>query len=332
MPAPPLPQNEHERRAAVLALNILDRKDGLDFTAFPEMAAQALAAPISAISLVEADRQWFMASVGLAVSETPRSSSFCAHAILKPGEVLHVPDATQDIRFADNPLVVGTCGFRAYAGAPIIGPTGHALGAICVIDTQPREFSPDALTKLTDLARGIGSALRLHNGLEDLRKQESERALLQTMLAAIFQKADQPVLIVRASGAILLGNEAYQLMTGFAAEALPTLSVQDLLAPEHQAMAGAALAQQVATGEPYKIDTVVLHKDGSRIPVHMNAAVIQRSDTQLFRVLTMRPVVSVAASWSSVRNSAMDLQPPHGRLPAVSPRKNYEHHTQLFSE
>ena len=319
MPAAPLPQNEAERRAAILALNLLDRTDALDLQMFPELAAQAFAAPISAISLVEADRQWFMARVGLAVSETPRSSSFCAHAILRPNEVLYVPDAMQDSRFAANPLVVGAFGLRAYAGAPIIGPTGHALGALCVLDTQVRQFGPDTFTRLAALARGIGAALRLHSGLEDLRKQESERALLQTMLSSIFQKADLPVLIVRASGALLLGNAAYQEMTGYTVEELSKLSVQDLLAPEHQAVAGAAQARQVATGEPYKIKTVVLHKDGGRIPVHMTAAVIQRSETQLFRVLTMHPTVPFATNWSRIK------------APAAPPRRSHEPQDRLFS-
>ena len=247
--------------------------------------------------------------------------------------MLTVADATQDSRFADNPLVVGEFGLRAYAGAPIIGPTGHALGALCVLDTQARQFSTEALTRLATLARGIGTALRLHNGLEDLRKQEIERALLQSTLASIFQKAEQPVLIVRASGAILLGNEAYQEMTGYRAEELPKLSVQDLLAPEHQASTGAAQARQVATGEPYRIETVVLHKDGSRIPVHMTGAVVQRSDTQLFRVMTIRPLVSFAAHWPGVEAGDVGVHQRHGRhLPAASPRQINQSQNQLFCE
>lgn len=289
MPAAPLPDNENDRRAALLALNILDRTDALDFSVFPQMATQALSMPISSISLVDADRQWFMASVGLEDTETPRSSSFCAYTILQPGEVLCVPDATADPRFADNPLVFGEFGLRAYAGASILGPKGHAIGALCVIDRQTRQFTRGELTMLVTLARSVSHALKLHGALEELRRQESERSLLQATLAASFEMGEVPVLIVRASGAILLGNTAYRSMAGYTGDEMTTLYLKDLLAADHQAVAGAAHARQGATGEPYKIDSVVLHSNGTRIPVQMTSAVVQRPDTQPFRVITLRP-------------------------------------------
>ncbi len=162
--------DEDKRLAALIALNILETERTADFDIFPGLASQLFSTPIAAISLIDKERQWFKASVGLDMVETSRDVSFCAHAILHPNEVLYVPDATQDPRFADNPLVVGDFGLRFYAGVPIIGPSGHALGALCVIDREPRNVSKGTLEQLRQLAIGVGSALRLHASVQAFRK------------------------------------------------------------------------------------------------------------------------------------------------------------------
>ena len=164
------PDDEGERLAALIALHILGTERTTEFNIFPGLASRLFAAPIAAISLVDSDRQWFKASVGLDATETPRDQSFCAHAILSPNKILYVPDATKDPRFADNPLVVGDLGLRFYAGAPIVGPSGHPLGALCVMDRKPRDVSNEALEQLRHLAVGVGSALRLHGSIQELRK------------------------------------------------------------------------------------------------------------------------------------------------------------------
>ncbi len=169
MSAAPQSENENERLAALIALGILGTEPTSEFDIFPALARTLFSAPIAAVSLVEKDRQWFKASVGLDVTETTRDASFCAHAILNPAETLCIPDATQDPRFVDNPLVVGELGLRFYAGAPIIGPSGHALGTLCVIDREPREVSDGMLDQLRQLAIGVGSALKLHASVQELR-------------------------------------------------------------------------------------------------------------------------------------------------------------------
>lgn len=169
MPAAPLPENENERLAALIALGIVGTERTTEFDIFPALARTLFSTPIAAVSLVEKDRQWFKASVGLDVTETDRDSSFCAHAILNPGETLCVPDATKDPRFADSPLVVGEFGLRFYAGVPIIGPGGHPLGALCVIDREPRDVSDGMLDQLRQLAIGVSSALKLHASVQELR-------------------------------------------------------------------------------------------------------------------------------------------------------------------
>ncbi len=97
-------------------------------------------APIALISLIDEDRQWFKSKVGLEVSQTPHDLAFCAYTIMSD-KVMVVPDATEDKRFAENPLVTGDPKIRFYAGAPLITPEGHGIGILCVIDREPRELS-----------------------------------------------------------------------------------------------------------------------------------------------------------------------------------------------
>jgi diguanylate cyclase (GGDEF)-like protein len=127
-----------------------------------QIAAEYFKVPISLVSLVDADRQWFKASKGLAATETPRVASFCAHAILRPDEVMVVENASLDPRFADSPLVCGDPSIRFYAGAPIRAENGQALGTLCILDRKPRQIGATGRKFLTNLASNVGSMLELH--------------------------------------------------------------------------------------------------------------------------------------------------------------------------
>lgn len=153
LPAP-IPADDDARLQALRELLILDTPPEQRFDRLVEFAAAEFDMPIALISLIDRDRQWFKARVGLDACETAREVSFCGHAIAQPG-LFEVLDATRDPRFADNPLVVGAPHIRFYIGAPLVLPGGAAIGTLCLIDTQPREF--DALDRailgtLRDLA------------------------------------------------------------------------------------------------------------------------------------------------------------------------------------
>lgn len=160
MQAASLPPDEAARLAELVACHILDTAPEQVFDDIAALAAQLCAAPIALISLVDQDRQWFKAQVGIAVPQTHRDLALCAHAIRVPDEVMQVPDASEDARFLDHPLVCGDPGIRFYAGAPIITPTGHALGTVCVIDLQPRELADEQIEALRRLARLVSSLLQ----------------------------------------------------------------------------------------------------------------------------------------------------------------------------
>jgi GAF domain-containing protein len=152
MTAPPPSIDENARVAALHAYSILDTLPEQIFEDVTALASLICGTPISLVSLVDADRQWFKSAVGLPGRETPRAQSFCAHT-LGTGTTLIVGDARQDARFMDNPSVVGEPGVRFYAGAPIIERGGHVLGTVCVIDTVPRTISPIQTAALEALAR-----------------------------------------------------------------------------------------------------------------------------------------------------------------------------------
>lgn len=134
----PLPANEAQRQAQVTQLCQLYTPFDEVFEHIVSMASDYFRTPIALLSIVDENRQWFSAKVGLPVSETPRHDSFCAYAILA-NEPFQVLDASQDARFKNNPLVTGEPGIRFYAGMPLTTPEGLGLGSICVIDTTPRE-------------------------------------------------------------------------------------------------------------------------------------------------------------------------------------------------
>ncbi|WP_457418664.1 GAF domain-containing protein [Roseateles sp. P5_E7] len=153
LPAP-IPANDEERLRALRELLILDTPPEERFDRLVEFAAAEFDVPIALISLVDRERQWFKARVGLDACETGRDISFCGHAIVQ-SELFQVMDALRDPRFADNPLVAGAPHIRFYIGAPLTMPSGAAIGTLCLIDVKPREF--DAMDRailgtLRDLA------------------------------------------------------------------------------------------------------------------------------------------------------------------------------------
>jgi GAF domain-containing protein len=150
----PTPENEAGRIAALYAMLLLDTPREERFDRIVEFAAREFDVPIALISLIDSERQWFKAAVGLGeVCETGRDISFCGHAIMR-SDIMVVPDALADARFADNPLVTGAPHIRFYAGAPLILRNGYALGTLCLIDTRPRQMDDVEMAILSTL-RGL---------------------------------------------------------------------------------------------------------------------------------------------------------------------------------
>ena len=156
----PIPADELQRLRALERYGVIDSPSDEHFARIVELASLIFAVPITAISLVDQDRQWFLCNVGLQASETPRDQAFCAHAIAREG-VMVVPDAAMDARFRDNPLVTAAPHIRFYAGAPLHSPEGHNLGTLCVIDRRPRQITAQQEHQLALLAQMVMHEIEL---------------------------------------------------------------------------------------------------------------------------------------------------------------------------
>ncbi|MCU0072431.1 sensor domain-containing diguanylate cyclase [Pseudomonas koreensis] len=151
MLVPGKPANEAVRIQALQDLKLLDTAPEERFDRLTRLAKRLFNVPIALVTLVDKERQWFKSCVGLDTTETPRSVSFCGHAILRD-ELLLVPDAREDERFHDNPLVTGEPNIQFYAGYPLTVPNGNKMGTLCLIDTKPRELDDEERALLRDLA------------------------------------------------------------------------------------------------------------------------------------------------------------------------------------
>jgi GAF domain-containing protein len=164
----PVPANEIERLRTLRSYKILDTKPEERFDDLTQLAALICDAPISLISLIDSDRQWFKSRFGLDMQETPRAQAFCTHAIMQP-EIFVVPDAAKDERFAQNPLVTGETHIRFYAGAPLAARDGHLLGTLCVMDRQPHALTDPQRKALEILSRLVIANIELRSDLQELR-------------------------------------------------------------------------------------------------------------------------------------------------------------------
>jgi PAS domain S-box-containing protein len=175
-----LPTNEAARLDALRRVAILDTDAEPAFDDIAKLAAHICHTPVALVSLIDENRQWFKARVGVDATETPRDVAFCAHAILQP-DLFVIPDTRADSRFAANPLVTGEPRVRFYAGAPLITDDGHALGTLCVIDRVPRTLSAGQRHALTVLAHHAASQLELR--LKSRSLAESNRRLEEESFA-----------------------------------------------------------------------------------------------------------------------------------------------------
>ncbi|WP_309301101.1 sensor domain-containing diguanylate cyclase [Xanthomonas oryzae] len=181
LPPVPIPVDDALRVDAVRRLGVLDTEAEAEFDDIAWLAAHVTGAPVALVSLLDADRQWFKARCGSDLEGTPRSASFCSHAIMGT-ELMEVPDAEADPRFVNNPLVVGAPGVRSYVGVPLIGREGYAYGTLCTLSTRPRVLDEQQKQALIRLARQAAKQLEARR---DRLEAQAQRQTLSMLLEAM---------------------------------------------------------------------------------------------------------------------------------------------------
>ncbi len=183
MIAPPHPR-QPERLAALYSYEVLDTDREKPFDEIVALASQLCGTPISVINLIDAERQWFKAEVGIGARETPLESSLCSHAILE-SEFVEINDTRTDPRMADNPLVCGDPGLQFYAGALLMSDEGLPIGTLCVLGTEPKILTPLQRDALRVLARQVMSQLDLRRALKraEVMRQEVDHRVKNSLQA-----------------------------------------------------------------------------------------------------------------------------------------------------
>jgi PAS domain S-box-containing protein len=207
-----LPADEEERLEALRELEILDTDPESEFDDLALIASQICGTPLSAISLIDRNRQWFKSAVGFQAKETPRDVAFCAHAILQR-DLFIVPDALDDPRFSTNALVKLDPKIRFYAGAPLRTSDGHAIGTLCVIDRTPRQLTEKQESALRALSRQVEAQIELRRRLiaerkhtdEALHDKEASVRVLVDQMPAVLWSVDSNLRFTSFMGAGLAG-------------------------------------------------------------------------------------------------------------------------------
>ncbi len=216
---------EEARLEALQGYGILDTGQEQDYDDLAALAAAICGVPLALITFVEEKTQWLKAGVGMPCLRTDRSASFCTHAIRQPA-LMVVPDTLCDARFADNPFVTGEPHVRFYAGMPLITPSGHALGTICVLDTQPRCLSTVQQNALKVLSRQTMNLLELRRTVCRMERNMAERAYTQAALrqsAVRLRESEARIQLICQAGGIGLWETDFSQRTTLCSESYAQL-------------------------------------------------------------------------------------------------------------
>ena len=259
----PVPQDEAERLDFLSSCALTGRPAEREFDEVTRLAAELFDAPIALVTLIAQADQWFHGRTGIRIDGTPRDLSFCAHAIANDGAFI-VRDATADPRFADNPLVTGEPGVRFYAGAPVTTAGGVRLGAVCVIDREPRpDFRDEDARPLVRLARMVARRLEAKPGEGEGRA-----------VGSFAEATALAILTTDAEGLITSWNASAERLFGHArADAIGRS--MDLIIPDRFRAAHHAGLERVRRGGATRVvgktvEVIARRADGTEVPIELS--------------------------------------------------------------
>lgn len=260
---PERPENERQRLKALHDTGLHDSPAEERFDRITRLASRLFGVEISVVSLIDSDRQFHKSMRGFDVPEVPRDVSFCGHAILRK-DIMEVPDAREDERFRDNPMVLDEPHVRFYAGAPLTSPDGHRLGTLCLIDPSPRRLNGDERATLRDLADLVEEEVNREETARLGRLLDERQQLAR--LSHLAREANTALIKTDSMGQIEWANAEFVEMSGFqssavqgktptqvlAGEKTDSLSLDKLLRTlQHQSAARLELLLYRRSGEPF---------------------------------------------------------------------------------
>lgn len=279
MIGPAIPEDEAARQQALDETGLLACGSEARFDRITRLARQAFSVPVALISLIDNDRQWFKSNQGLEATETPREVSFCGHAILRD-DPLVIEDTHTDARFADNPLVAGGPGIRFYAGVPLHAVSGHRIGTLCLIDTEPRAFDAGQVAVLQDLAATVETLIKADSdarharyGLESALNDSEQRARL------VIEGTGVGTWQWNVQTGETLFNERWANIAGYTLEELSPVSIEtwmSLAHPDDLAESERLLkAHFSGASQHYDCKARMRHKKGHWVWVHDRGQVFE---------------------------------------------------------
>ena len=205
----PLNKTEEDRLTALESYQIFDSGEEEDFDALSTLVSVICQIPVALITFINEKQQWFKSHHGTDLTEIQRELSFCTHAIASSADIMIIPDARLDERFADNPMVTGPTKFVFYAGVPLINEDGYALGTLCVFDQQARNLSEDQIKALKTLARQVVDKIELRRKVQVLemtnQKLLNSNAIIQEFASMAAHDIKNPL------SSILLTSQALKM-------------------------------------------------------------------------------------------------------------------------
>lgn len=284
----PLPANEAQRLEELRRYAVLDTPPEKAFDNITKLAARVYKVPIAAVTLIDEDRQWFKSCVGLETRELRRDVALCSYALLDD-KVTVIPDAREDARFAENPLVTGAPHIRFYAAAPLRTKNGLNLGTLSIIDTKPRRLGEEASEMLAGLAALVVSEMELRYEIGERRRSTETLRLLQ----AAMQQSLESVIITTAEldppgPEIIFVNPAFTKVTGYTGEEVIGKTPRLLHGPKTDRAILDRVREQLTKGDEIEFEAVNYRKDGSDFLLSTHISPIRAEDGKVTHFICLQ--------------------------------------------
>ncbi len=301
---------EEARLEALRRYGVLDTPAEEVFDDLTRLASLVCGVPVALLSLIDGERIWFKSRVGVDVCEVAREGSFCGRAIRFAG-ILEVPDAREDERFRDNPMVTGAPGVRFYAGVPLTTPEGHRLGTLCVLDWVARRLTEDQRDGLVRLGRQVMSQLELR--VQRVRLEDAAVAVRESheRTEQVIASALDAVVGMDSEGMVTSWNPRAEQIFGWGVEEVVGRRLAEVLIPERDRAAHTrGLRHAVATGDGAvfgrRMEMGALRRDGKEIPVELTVTKAT-VEGKLFFSAFIRDIEQIKASEARLQRAGMLL-------------------------